>query len=240
MKIFVMFYDRFDTATTSLALKEEHVVVCHDQSERFTCLGERAKIVETGRPKGLQHNLNAAIEMLEEGEWGIFLSDDYRGAKRIQGDRFVACRVDEVLTVLRSTVREAAAGGLALVGMNSTGNAFYAKNEYSRFGLVDGRCFALKRTSFRFHPDINTIPDYYATAWHLQQYGSNLIAQHAYLDFARYTRDGGLGSVEDRLPDKLKDVRLMLELFPDIVRVKEKAGQPAGSHIVLRPRRSRM
>ena len=123
--------------------------------------------------------------------------------------------------------------GVKLVGLNSTGNPFYAKNKYSKYGLVDGRCFAIKKTEFVFHKDINTIPDYYASAYHLQKYGGNLILNYCFLEFERYGK-GGLGSVSERINDKLKDVKLMVALFPKNVKIKDKPKEPKGSHIIIK------
>jgi hypothetical protein len=120
-----------------------------------------------------------------------------------------------------------------LVGLNSTGNPFYAKNKYSKYGLIDGRCFAIKKTEFVFHNEISTIPDYYASAYHLNKYGGNLILNYCFLDFKRYEK-GGLGTAKDRIKDKLKDIQLMKSLFPNNIIIKDKPNEPKGSHIKIK------
>jgi hypothetical protein len=189
--------------------------------------------VQTNRPKGIQHNFNAGLEMLDEGEWGVFMSDDLTGAYRMHEGKYEKCPVTFVLDELLKSLALCDKMGVRLVGLSSTGNPFYAKNRYSKYGLVDGRCFAIKKGSFRFHDEISTIPDYYATAWHLQKYGGNLVLNHVYLDFKRYGA-GGLGSVDERMPKKLADIALMKRLFPKNVVIKDKTGQPKGSHIAIK------
>lgn len=233
MKIFLMYYDRFQKATTSKLLNREHIVLCHDNKEKFECIGEKGALIETKQPKGIQNNFNYGLSLLEKDEWGIFMSDDCIGAKKIVNGKFEKCDIDYPIEELISILPKCDKMGIKLVGLNSTGNSLYAKNKYSKFGLVDGRCFAIKKTDFRFHEEINTIPDYYSTAYHLKKYGGNLILNHTFLDFKRYEK-GGLGSISDRINDKLKDVKIMLNLFPKNVVLKEKPNEPKNSHIVIK------
>lgn len=234
MKIFLMYYDRYDSATTSKMLDIEHYVLCHNNKERFTCIGDKGTLIQTNQPKGIQNNFNFGLSMLEEGEWGIFMSDDLVNAKSLQDGKFKKCNPSIVVNELISTLPLSDKAGVKLVGLATNDNNIFAKGskKYSRYGLVDGRCFAIKKTSFRFHDQINTIPDYYATAYHLNKYGGNLILNHYLLNFKRYEK-GGLGSIEERLKDKMKDVRIMCQLFPNNVKVKDKIGEPKGSHIII-------
>ena len=141
--------------------------------------------------------------------------------------------IDYVLNELISILPKCDLIGIKLVGLNSSGNAFYAKNKYSKYGLVDGRCFAIKKTEFKFHSEINTIPDYYASAYHMNKYGGNLILNYCFLDFERYAK-GGLGDVNDRIHDKIKDIKLLKALFPNNFLIKDKINQPKGSHIIIK------
>jgi hypothetical protein len=233
MKIFLMYYDRYEEATTSKFLDIDHYVLCHDSQERFTCVGDKGKLLQTDQPKGIQNNFNYGLSMLEDGEWGIFMSDDCVGAKKLEKGKFIDCSVMESLNELIGIIPKADEIGVKLIGLNSTGNPMYARNKYSKFGLVDGRCFAIKKTSFTYHPVINTIPDYYATVYHLNKYGGNLILNYTYIDFKRYEK-GGLGSEQDRIDDKLRDVDIMLTRFPKNVQLKDKPGQPKNSHIIIK------
>ena len=232
MKIFLMYYDRFKNATTSKLVSKEHIVLCHDNKDKFTCIGDPGKLIESKQTKGIQNNFNYGLSLLEDDEWGVFMSDDLIGAKRLKDNKFIDCDVEYSLNELISILPKCDKMGVNLVGLNSTGNPFYAKKKYSKFGLVDGRCFAIKKTKFTFHEKINTIPDYYATAYHLNKYGGNLILNYTFLDFKRYEK-GGLGSANDRIKDKLKDVSLMKNLFPKNVKIKDKPNEPKGSHIII-------
>jgi hypothetical protein len=214
-------------------LNINHIVLCHNNKIRFTCIGEKGNLIETNQPKGIQNNFNYGLSLLEKDEWGIFMSDDLIEGKKLEGNKFVKCNVDFVINELISILPKCDLMGVKLVGLNSTGNPFYAKNKYSKFGLVDGRCFAIKKTDFIFHKEINTIPDYYASAYHLNKYGGNLILNYCFLDFERYAK-GGLGTISERIKDKVKDVKLMLKLFPQNVKLKDKPNELKGSHIIIK------
>jgi len=236
MKIILMYYDRYEEATTSLELSkinEPHYVLCHDNKELFTCIGEHGELIQTNNPKGIQHNFNYGLELLDDDEWGIFLSDDYVCSKKLVGEKFIDCDMSYPLNELKSIIPKADEAGVRLIGLNSTGNPFYSQKKYSKFGLIDGRAFAIKKTDFRWHKGISTITDYYVTIYHLKKYGGNLILNHTYMDFDRY-KPKGLGSVQERVPDKLKDIKVIQTLFPDNVVIKDKPNQPKGSHIVIK------
>ena len=228
-----MYYDRFINATTSKMLDLEHIVLCHNNKDKFNCIGEKGTLIETNQPKGIQNNFNYGLSLLEDNEWGIFMSDDLIGAKKLSDNKFQDCSIKYPLNELIGILPTCDKIGIKLVGLNSTGNPFYARNKYSKYGLVDGRCFAIKKTEFRFHENINTIPDYYASAYHLNKYGGNLILNYCFLDFKRYEK-GGLGSVNDRINDKMKDIKIIKSLFPNNVKIKDKPGEPKNSHIIIK------
>lgn len=52
-------------------------------------------------------------------------------------------------------------------------------------------------------------------------------------DFKRYEK-GGLGTVNERINDKIKDVKLMVGLFPKNVKIKDKPNEPKNSHIIIK------
>ena len=234
--VFALYYDRYETATTSLALKQagiKHTILCHKNKNKFNyCYG---KVIETKNPKGIQHNFNSGLNLISEGEWAIFLSDDYKSSYKInrQENKFEKCELRYVYDKLCETIKVADKIGVKLVGLNSTGNALYASKKYGKYGLVDGRMFAIKKTDFVWREDISCITDYYATLYHLNKYGGNLILQECYAEFERYGADG-IGTLEARADEKRKDVSILKNIYKDKVKIKDKAGQPTGTHIIIK------
>tara|TARA_R100001594_G_C3964224_1_gene246129 strand:- start:84 stop:797 length:714 start_codon:yes stop_codon:yes gene_type:complete len=236
MVVFTLYYDRFKTATTSEALFEagiQHNVLCHNNKSKFENI--YGIINQTNKPKGIQHNFNAGLDMLFKDEWGIFISDDYKKSYKIDRtiNKFVECDLKYVYDKLCETIKIADKIGAKLVGLNSTGNALYAGKKYGKYGLVDGRFFAIKKTDFRWRDDVSCITDYYATLYHLNKYGGNLILQECYADFERYGADG-IGTLEARADEKRKDVLILKNLYPDNVIIQDKKNQPKGTHIKIK------
>lgn len=233
IKIFLMYYDRFETATTSQALKKEkHIILCHNNKERFKNI--HGELIETKEKKGIQNNFNFALNTLKRNEWAIFMSDDYKKSFKLNKQKtdFIRCELSEVLNNLKETIKIADKINVKLVGLNSTGNAMYSKKKYGKFGLVDGRFFAIKKTDFLFDERINCATDYYATLFHLKRYKGNLISNHYYSTFERYTKNG-IGTLEQRAEQKKKDVFILKNLFPNNVKIIDKKGQPKGTHIKI-------
>ena len=236
MKIITLYYDRYKTATTSQALHDinkEHTILCHNNKEKFENI--YGELIQTNQPKGIQNNFNYGLSLLEKNEWALFMSDDYKQSYRLnsKSNKFEECGLDYIINQVIETTKIADKINVKLIGLNATGNPFYSKKKYGKYGLVDGRMLAIKKTDFTFHDNINTIPDYYCTLYHLKKYGGNLIIQKCYSDFERYG-DGGIGNVDERLKDKYKDITILKNLFPNNVVVKNKIGQPKNSHIIIK------
>ena len=123
-----MYYDRFKNATTSKLISKEHIVLCHNNKDKFTCIGSKGKLIESKQPKGIQNNFNYGLSLLEDGEWGVFMSDDLIGAKKLENNKFVNCSVDYPLNELINILPKCDKMNIHLVGLNSTGNPFYAIN----------------------------------------------------------------------------------------------------------------
>jgi len=184
-------------------------------------------------PKGVQYNFNYALSMLEDGEWGIFMSDDYTESRRLVDGKFEKCKLSYVLKELERVVNKVDKSGVQLVGMNAVGNPFYARKKYSKYGLIDTRCFAVKKNKFQWDESISTIVDYYATAYHLKHYGGNLIINHCFADFVRYSKKG-IGTFDERMEQKIKDCRALVRMFPENVVYRTKPNHPPLSHIVVK------
>jgi hypothetical protein len=231
-----MYYDRYDEATTSLALSKEgieHYVLCHSDAAKFTCIGSTGTIIETGEPKGIQNNFNWALKNTKKGDWCIFLSDDYTKSKILQGDKFINVGIEYPIEEIKKAIIMSENIGVKLIGLNSVGNPFFVTKRITTGGLVDGRCFAIQRTDFLFDESISTIPDYYSTCWHLKRYKKNIILNYTFMDFKRYGKKG-LGSVTERMEQKKQDCLTIMKAFPELAYFKNKPGQEENSHIVIR------
>jgi hypothetical protein len=85
MRTFIFTYNRYDSITSSMMWEEaglDHTVLCHtdEAAEQFTAHGRvnPDRLHVTGAPKGLANNRNAALDMMDDGEWALFLVDDLK------------------------------------------------------------------------------------------------------------------------------------------------------------------
>ena len=87
MKVFTFFYNRYETASTSKALAEnsiDHTVLIHSATDLQKFVkGDtlHGKAVVTNNGKGLAYQRNSALDMMNTGEWGVFMCDDFQKIK---------------------------------------------------------------------------------------------------------------------------------------------------------------
>lgn len=263
MKVFVFAYDRFDSMTTSSMLESElinHTVLCHTQEaadafvEHGTAKSERLFV--TNNPKGLANQRNTALDMMAEGEWALFLVDDLKSVSELRnydrtreaklpittanqnhyGQRFenpismtkFMRRATELVDVCEK--HKCYLGGFA--GIN---NPLYRSRHWSYNVLADGRAWVVKKSSLRFDTNVQLIDDLCWTALNIKHHGLVIVNQWVLPDCRRYSA-GAFGSIEERLPQKMREAAYLVETYPELIAFKEKAGWPFGSHVVLRQR----
>jgi hypothetical protein len=84
MKVFTFYYNRFDTATTSISLNEnniDHYVMVHteeDLKKFLKCNTIKGKPIVTNQRKGLAYQRNCALDMMKLNEWAVFMCDDFQ------------------------------------------------------------------------------------------------------------------------------------------------------------------
>lgn len=260
MKVFVFGYDRYETMTTSDMLEADgvdHQVLVHTDEARdlFVAAGHVRpdRIVVTGNPRGLAYQRNAALDLMERGEWAVFLVDDLRRVTEVRdsdtrgprlgitmdNQRDFAGQMYDPLTLDRFMVRaeETAAAcdrvGARLGGFCGIANPVF-RDAHWRFNvLADGRAWVIRKDKLRFDENVHTIDDICWTARNIQAYGVTLVNQWVLPDCRRYSA-GGYGSIADRTPQKLDEIRYLTATYPRLIRVADKAGHVRGSHAVLR------
>lgn len=261
MKVFTFFYNRYDSATTSLALAQngiEHNVLIHsaedaDKFKRGGVLG--GKVVVTGNPKGLAYQRNTALDMMDFGEWAVFASDDFRyvlsqplelvlsTSRRIEVTNLnqdkLKFKKSEHLLPLRDLflifpklIEIAEANKIHLVGFASNDNPRALKNKFTTRGLADGRLWLVKKSSLRFDHMAQSIDDYAWTVENLLRFGNVLVLNWVLPVFARYTA-GGYGTEKERLELKRAECAYLVSKYEPIIRIAKKPGWPEGSHIRL-------
>jgi hypothetical protein len=264
MKIFVFTYDRYNSISTSQLLEDEnidHIVLCHteEQKERFIAGGrvKAERLVVTNKPKGLAYNRNFALDMMEDGEWAIFLVDDLNFVTELhKHEQYVENYIPidfsnqgewkfkfvEPLTMKGFVKRSQELVDYCeevksnLGGWCGIDNPVYRAKHYTYNTLADGRAWVVKKTHLRFDENVQLIDDLCWTALNIKEFGITVVNQWVLPDCKRYTA-GSFGSIEQRLPQKLKEASYLVETYPELIMFRKKAGWPEGSHVVLRPQK---
>lgn len=264
MRCFVFTYDRFDSITTCGLLDAEgiaHTTLCHtaEQRDRFIEAGRvRADtLVATGEPRGLANNRNVALEMMEPGEWALFLVDDLlhitqlddyddrtdtvlqidvRNAAEWRPKFKAPCTMAQFVGRAESGITETAALGGNLLGWAGNTNPLFRRRHWAVNVLADGRAWAVRKTDLRFDTGAQMIDDLCWTAQNIDRFGVVLVDQWVLPTCRRYTA-GGFGSIEDRMPQKLAEAAHLVATYPHLIQYKAKPGWPERSHVVLRRQR---
>lgn len=260
MKVFVFTYDRPTTITTSAALEAEgidHHVLCHSAEavQEYKRAGrvKAARLINTGQPKGLANNRNAALDMMSAGEWAVWLVDDFIRCTALDtwtvrgGDLPVTTstaaywqrRFKSPLALKTLMERApllaalAAERGYNLVGFGNQDNALFRARHYRHWALADGRAWIVRKTHLTFGGEVQLIDDTYWKALNLETFGGVLIDEWILPLCSRYTR-GGYGSIEQRLPQKRAEAAWLVKRFPALVTYRDKKNWPRGTHVAIR------
>ena len=107
MKVFTFFYNRFENASTSIALEQNgipHHVLIHkpedyDKFKRHnTC---RGNAVVTNNGKGLAYQRNTALQMMDTGEWAVFMCDDFMKIRSMPVDWILSKKNEMNITIAK-------------------------------------------------------------------------------------------------------------------------------------------
>lgn len=262
MKVFVFAWDRYDTISTSPALEAEgidHTVLVHtdEHRDRFVAGGrvrpERLHV--TGQPKGLAYNRNAALDLMQDGEWAVFLVDDLLQVYELDGYDELAtagaipidmanqrewARRFKTEVPLRQFMHRCAQAtthadtyGAHLVGFAGYDNALYRSRRWKLNTLADGRAWVIRKTHLRFDENVQLIDDVCWTAQNILAFGSVLVDAWILPLCKRYT-EGAFGTITQRLDQKRREVSYLVRTYPQLCATRRKAGWPDGTHVVIR------
>lgn len=263
MKVFTFFYNRYDTATTSLALSENginHSVLIHNDADadlfrKGGTIGDLGKAVVTGNGKGLAYQRNTALGMMDLGEWGVFMCDDFQHVMSMPTDlimsssdripinfqnqqafRFKKYEHESTLAEMFKTfpklISVAEANRIHLVGFALHSNPQNLAKKFTLRGLADGRFWLVKKSHYTFDLNAQLIDDVAWTAENLVRHGNVLILNWILPTFKRYTA-GGFGSQEQRIELRRKECAYLAAKYNPLVKTAKKPGWPDGTHIRL-------
>ena len=258
MKVFTFFYNRYNNATTSIALKDnkiDHTVLVHNKSDSVKFKqGNTIHGTEfvTGNGKGLAYQRNSALDMMDDGEWAVFMCDDFKKIKsyskkfilsssrkiditpqnqnqyRLKNEMSLA----ELFSIFPKLIKVAEKNKIHLVGFGLHDNPMNLGNKFTTRGLADGRFWLIKKSKYRFDINAQLIDEVCWTAENLIRHGNVLVLNWCVPYFERYT-SGGFGTIPERLQIRKKECKYIVQKFNPLVRFSDKAGWEEGTHIRL-------
>jgi hypothetical protein len=260
-KVFVFAHNRYESMTTPLMLEADgvdHTVLVSQpwRAEKFVA-GNRVvpeRLHVTGLPDGLAYSRNAALDLMEEGEWALFLVDDMKQCYELDSyDEETVSHLPityENQNLYRRKFRKPistaqllqrgldAIPHLESIGCNLLGwagfeNPMFRKGKWGYNIMADGRAWLVRKTHLRFDENAQIIDDLCFTAQNIQEFGIVAVDRWILPDFRRYTA-GGLGLFHERIEAKTKEAAYLVANYPDLITYKQKTGWPYGSHVALR------
>jgi len=262
MKTFTFFYDRYNTATTSIELEKngiEHYVMIHsDEDYKKFIEGDTIKGIPivTNNPKGLAYQRNSALDMVDDDEWCVFMCDDFSVIKAFNFDRF---KIDdnvitsndskeynkyhyddrpsmkELYELFPYLIKQAERLNIHLIAFAFNNNPRTLIRKYGFKGLCDGRFWLIKKSHLRFDLNTQLIDDVSWTVLNLKEFGNNLIVNWIDPEFQRYSK-GGFGSIEQRIVQRKTEAKYLVDNFYPLIRYATKPGWPDKTHIKIHAR----
>lgn len=258
MKVFTFFYNRFNTATTSKALHEnriKHRVLIHKETDYDlfkkggTLWGEG---IVTNAEKGLAYQRNHALNMMDVGEWAVFMCDDFKKvvsypkqqilSKKLSLDvtfenqnqfrltKQPAMNLNEMFEMFPKLIELAEHNNIHLIGFGLHDNPMNLRKKFSHRGLADGRFWLVKKSTYKFDTNAQLIDDVAWTCENLVRHYNVLILNWTVPHFSRYTA-GGFGSTEERKELRKKECAYLCAKFDPLVKIAKKPNWDYGTHI---------
>tara|TARA_R100001086_G_scaffold228414_1_gene147872 strand:- start:873 stop:1709 length:837 start_codon:yes stop_codon:yes gene_type:complete len=258
-KVFTFFYNRFTDATTSLALKEngiEHNVLIHKEEDLDKFIKGKTiagNPIITNKPKGLAYQRNAALELMEEGEWAVFMCDDFKDIRSypindimnvnkkinvnfenqqehtLRQDKF-KMNLSEMFTMFPRLIELAEKNKIHLVGFGLHDNPLNLGRKFATRGLADGRFWLVKKSKYKFDENVQMVDDVCWTAENLIRHNNVLILNWTVPYFKRYTA-GAFGSISERKQQRLRECKYLANKFNPLIKIAHKANWDYGTHV---------
>jgi len=260
VKVFTFFYNRYETATTSKALHENgiaHTVLVHsaEDLQKFVKGGTiHGKATVTNNGKGLAYQRNTALEMMDTGEWVVFMCDDFKriysypeeyiisSTKKIpityQNQEIYRLKrkneinLKQMFTFFPKLIELAEQNNIHLIGFGLHDNPQNLVNKFTTRGLADGRFWLVKKSNYRFDLNAQLIDDVAWTAENLVRHKNVLVLNWCVPYFERYTK-GGFGTTTERKAQRKKECSYLANKYDPLVKIAHKTNWEYGTHIRL-------
>jgi len=141
---------------------------------------------------------------------------------------------EDVIDNMLEDIKRAEAAEAYIGGYSSNDNHFFRKKKYRTVAFVWTKMFYMRRGGPQWPTYLDEKDDYGMTAECLCYSGRTLVNNYLYPWAKRFEGRGGSPTLEERAPGKKRCVQILMERFPKLFRIKNRAGYPEGTEIQLR------
>lgn len=260
MKIFINSHNRAEVISTHKlldAVGAKYKIILHSQEQYDQYVLNPSVRPETlvvaNFPVGMAGIRNWLLEnLVDEGEWYMLLDDNITEFQCVPKPEYWEKEIDmekdpkqarmlyetvvdfnRVLDVCKDCIEHAESKGAKLIGFGSNLNFFFRSKKFREVGYVIGKMQIIKKTKLRYDLNVQAMDDYCWTAQNLETFGKVLINNYC-VGVKKHYAKGGIGTYEERLPTKLKEVAYLMQRFPGLFRYKVKTGCDPKAEIQVR------
>lgn len=121
--------------------------------------------------------------------------------------------------VVPECIAKAEEVGARMVGFSVTDNPLFRTKKWGTTSYVSGKMFLLKNGSMTWNHEI-TMEDFRNSAYHLARYGRVVINRYIHPRAIHY-QPGGMGTAEERIPFRERDIESLMVNYPGLFRRKK-------------------
>lgn len=183
----------------------------------------------------------ACNNILGKNEWFLFADDNIQDILAVDEQHYSSpelpvdkepayravynthCEPLRFLTeIFDNCVATADAYGVHHLGFATVDNFFFRGKKWKEYAYIIGKMMVWRNSGeLKFDHSI-TMEDFELTAQSILKFGYALVNNYVY-PVAKHYQAGGMGTMEQRLPDRSRDVEILMKKYPGLLRNKNKA-----------------
>jgi hypothetical protein len=235
--------------------EHEYILVLHNDQEKESYLNNPTirphSIIVSGQPYSISKQRNWIRDnLIERDEWFICMDDNIKYLTAIPEPYYLKPRLPKVgglhfLEINKITFKEflslieeqdiplADGIGASFIGFASQSNYFFRTNKWKSISLIVSKLYLEKKDELRYNEKILTMDDYEFSIQKMIKCGKVLVNNYIH-PIGAHNQAGGLGTLRERGNKKVEDCKLIMDLYPNLLRYKNRKNSLPGGEIVLR------
>lgn len=254
MNIYIPTHNRAKTHTTYHLVKnlpDTVRLVVHDgqQAAEYMRYGVPAEhIIVSNAPYTISHQRQFILDHAPEEGWFLMLDDnighfevlsdywwyetDELTDEHVLPKKYSETSPQQFMLYLEEAMRYAESVGSHLLGAASTSNTFFNRKKYIHAGFTLGKILGVRKpTRAVFDAESAVKEDYQFSAENIYQYGKAVVCRWLRPGGYKHFQKGGCGTMDERAIRQVKAATRIMQLYPGLYRIKDRANRPKGGEI---------